>query len=86
MIKTEKELIESFINDLRGRILWQQASIRSIEIQLQERGIKNPQDDFSYQKTRNDLLSDIESNTRMLSIFTDMLNKKENGTTKSETN
>ena len=73
MVKTQKELVESHINDLRGRILWQQASLKSIDIQVAERGITNPQDDFAFQKTKNDLLQDIEINTRMLGIFMDML-------------
>ena len=86
MIKTEKELIESWINEIRGRIIWDQASLKSIEIQIREREIKTPADEFSYQKVKNDLLNNIEINTRMLGILTDMLIVKRNGTIKPKSN
>jgi len=73
-MKSRSKLLEELIDNCYIKLLYDEAALKSIEIQRQEH--KSSIDDFQYQKTRNDILNSMELDTRMLKIYKQML--KEN--------
>ena len=63
-MKSRSKLLEELIDNCYIKLLYDEAALKSIEIQSQ------------YQKTRNDILNSMELDTRMLKIYKQML--KEN--------
>ena len=77
-MKTRKEIIEGFIDQIKSNLVWYEACLASLEIQKEEKN--HQENDIHYQQSKNEFLVKIETDTRMLEIFEAMkkaLEKKE---------
>ena len=72
-MKSRSKLLEELIDNCYIKLLYDEAALKSIEIQRQEH--KSSIDDFQYQKTKNDILNSMELDERMLKIYKQMLKK-----------